>query len=191
MGFNGYIVLARTHRTVTELFDLPPEKRPLYEPTDGPDGWRVMRLRLDADQEIGDGQVRQAADALGAPVLVCQVVMSDYAIVRGCAPGGELWSAELNVRLAVESGVFEEFGVSEEDEELTAAEWQECVEVVTARWEADRTEALEHALSWAAAAGHEVDPAGVAEVVYGKVLYAEDSVHDLFRSLAIRIPPDG
>jgi hypothetical protein len=192
MGFNGYLVLARTRKAATELFEFPPSTElNLNEPTDWPDGWRVMGLspRPKGDL-IDDGQVRRAADVVGAPVLVCEVIMSDYAIVRGCAPGGEVWSAELNVRLVVELAVQEEFDVTEEDDGLTAAEWQECVDAVTARWEADRARALEHALSWAAAAGHQVDPAGVAEVVHGRDTFAGVAVHDLFRSLGVRIPLD-
>ncbi|MFI0938508.1 hypothetical protein [Streptomyces sp. NPDC021020] len=191
MGFNGYLVLGRTQEAVTELFDFPPSaEMNVYEPADYPDGWRVMGLRPYPNENlIGDDQVRHVADITGAPALVCHVFLSDYAIVRGCAPGGEVWSAELNVRLAVEAGVLEEFGVTQDDDGLTAAEWQECVDAVTARWEADRARMLDHALSWAAAAGHEVDPAGVMEVVSGTDTYAEVAVHNLFRSLGVRIPP--
>ncbi|GAA1163354.1 hypothetical protein F4556_000385 [Kitasatospora gansuensis] len=189
MGFNGYLVLARTKEAVTDLLDLSAaDEVQLHEPIDCPEGWRVLGLRpYPAEDLVDDGQVRRLAADTGAPVLVCQVFRSDYAEVRGCAPGGRVWSAEFNVRLVVEQAVLEEFGCTEDDG-LSAEEWQECVDAVTARWDAERADALGHALSWAAAAGHEVSRDAVAEVVNGAESFAEAAVHELFRCLGVRVP---
>ncbi|MFE9421686.1 hypothetical protein ACFYNO_01850 [Kitasatospora sp. NPDC006697] len=183
VGFYGYLVLARTRESFAELFRLPSwTEEYLDDPATYADGWRVFRLRDHSHRElVPDGPVRAVAAITGSPVLVCQVYRSDYATLRGCVPGGELWRAEFNVELDLWDAVREEFGVREGE-----PEWEKCVEAVTVQWEAARAEVLAQVLAWAAAAGLEVDAAAVAAAVRNRwERQTEAAVYELFRSLGL------
>ncbi|MEV4560281.1 hypothetical protein AB0K51_25245 [Kitasatospora sp. NPDC049285] len=191
MGFNGSLILARTRASATELLAVP-ESVEMWvgDPVDCPDGWRVLTVRPYGEELVDDPLVARLAWLTGAPVLVARVYRSDYAVVRGCAPGAEVWSLELNVRFVVEQAVWEAFGCTEEDEGITAEEWEECVSEVTERWERERAEAAQALRGWADAAGLPVTEDQAARAVEAEEVYAEDAVWEMFQRVGVAVPAE-
>ncbi|RPE35666.1 hypothetical protein [Kitasatospora cineracea] len=166
MGFTGHLIVFRAGSA-----ELPEVPEPA-EVLSCPGGWRVLT-------DYGTA----------APALVARVLHGDRSEIHGCLPGGPAWMFEQAVHLVVEQAVRERFGCEQDDEGLSAEEWQECVDEVTAEWEQQRAEALGHALARARAAGLPCDPRQVELAVESDELYAEHAAWDLLRALGVPVPP--
>ncbi|MFJ5234930.1 hypothetical protein ACIQBJ_34205 [Kitasatospora sp. NPDC088391] len=191
MGFHGHLLAFRTDDpddTGSPGTPVLPELPYPDETVACPDGWWLLTTRIAALPE--DLAVR-LAERTGAPALVVRVLHGDWSEVRGCVPGGAGWSFAHNVRLVVEHEVRERFGCEREDEGLSAAEWQECVDEVTAAWTADRAEARRHALAWSAATGRPADPAVLELALESDELSAEEAARTLLRALGVPVPGHG
>ncbi|MFF2817110.1 hypothetical protein ACFVT9_16520 [Kitasatospora cineracea] len=184
MGFTGHLIVFRAGSA--ELPEVPDPAEVLS----CPGGWHVLTGSGTAAPGSPGDLAARLAERTAAPALVARVFHSDWSEIHGCLPGGPAWMFEQAVHLVVEQAVRERFGCEQDDEGLSAEEWQECVDEVTAEWEQQRAEALGHALAWAGAAGLPFDPQQVELAVESDELYAEHAAWDLLRALGVPVPPD-
>ncbi|MFJ1757958.1 hypothetical protein [Kitasatospora sp. NPDC088134] len=182
MGFHGHLLAFRTDETGSTDRPALPELPHPDEALALPDGWWLLTTRIAA---LPEELAARLAERTGAPALVVQVHHDDRSVVRGCVPGGGAWSFEHNVRLVVEHEVRERFGCERDDEGLSDAEWQECVDEVTAAWTADRAEARHHALAWATATGRPFAPDHLELALESDELSAEQAARTLLHALGV------
>ena len=157
MGFSGTFLLARWSERLDTLA--------LVSAEDGEPAWLA--------EEPGTGwqllQVWQGVDVgaelaahSGGPVLVAYVNDSDCAAVQARTPGGVAWSGALDPE--------------------SAAHYESPFE-----WEPDLSVVIPAATAWAAATGHEADPAKLEEVFQAESdPFVEDLVHELVEALGFR-----
>ncbi|ROR45315.1 hypothetical protein [Kitasatospora cineracea] len=183
MGFTGHLIVFRAGSAELPEVPEPAEVLPC------PGGWHVLTDYGTAAPAPPDDLAARLAGRTAAPALVARVLHGDRSEIHGCLPGGPAWMFEQAVHLVVEQAVRERFGCEQDDEGLSAEEWQECVDEVTAEWEQQRAEALGHALARARAAGLPCDPRQVELAVESDELYAEHAAWDLLRALGVPVPP--
>ncbi|MGW1995543.1 hypothetical protein [Embleya sp. NPDC001921] len=180
MGFNGDIVVLRAQ---TPLTDLAPfvggNGHPVYGEWSYLDGWRAVHVRHFEDPYAFQGPwLTDLAARTGSPVLVCGVFESDVAHVQGLS-GTHFWEGWLDPGTAASR--------------LAQDRWERAggrgdfarYRDEAAAWlEEDRPRVAEAAVRWAAAAGYEVRPEPVLELL---ALKRDPFVERLFFDLLTRL----
>ncbi|GCD97481.1 hypothetical protein [Embleya hyalina] len=161
MGFNGDIVVLRAD---TPLADLAPyvggEGHPVYAEWAYRDGWRAVHVRHFEDPYAFQGPwLTDLAARTGSPVLVCGVFESDVAHVQGLS-GTDFWEGWLDPGTAASRLARNRWHRGGDRGDLARFRGE------AAAWlEEDRPRVAEAAVRWAAAAGYEVRPEPILELL--------------------------
>jgi hypothetical protein len=157
VGFNGTFVLARWGKPLEGLALVSAEGGKPVWLAEEPDTGWQL-LQVWHGVDVGAG----LAAHIGGPVLVAYVNDSDCATVQARTPAGVAWSGALDPESA--AGYESPFP-----------------------WETDLSVVIPAAVAWAAATGHEADPAALEEVFEAEPdPFAEDLVHELVEALGFR-----
>ncbi|MFE3197345.1 hypothetical protein [Embleya sp. NPDC059237] len=161
MGFNGDIVVLRAD---TPLADLAPyvggEGHPVYAEWAYRDGWRAVHVRHFEDPYAFQGPwLTDLAARTGSPVLVCGVFESDVAHVQGLS-GTHFWEGWLDPGTAASR-----LAQNRWDRGGGRGDFARFQDEAAAWLEQDRPRVAEAAVRWAAAAGYEVRPEPILELL--------------------------